>query len=92
MVGVQYATEDQWRNNSRKNEGMEPKLKQYPAVDVTADRSKVRCCKEQHYIGTWKVRSKRSDQISHSVVSDSLRPHESQHARPPCPSPTPGVH
>ena len=34
----------------------------------------------------------RSDQISHSVVSDSLRPHESQHARPPCPSPTPGVH
>ena len=34
----------------------------------------------------------RSDQISHSVVSDSLRPHESQHARPPCPSPTPRVH
>ena len=34
----------------------------------------------------------RSDQISHSVVSDSLQPHESQHARPPCPSPTPGVH
>ena len=34
----------------------------------------------------------RSDQISHSVVSDSLRPHESQHARPPCPSPSPGVH
>ena len=34
----------------------------------------------------------RSDQFSHSVVSDSLRPHESQHARPPCPSPTPGVH
>ena len=33
-----------------------------------------------------------SDQISHSVMSDSLRPHESQHARPPCPSPTPGVH
>ena len=34
----------------------------------------------------------RSDQISRSVMSDSLRPHESQHARPPCPSPTPGVH
>ena len=34
----------------------------------------------------------KSDQISHSVMSDSLRPHESQHARPPCPSPTPGVH
>ena len=40
-VGVQYATGDQWRNNSRKKEGMEPKEKQYPAVDVTGDRSKV---------------------------------------------------
>ena len=46
-VGAQYATGDQWRNNSRKNEGMEPKQKQYPAVDVTGDRTKVRCCKEQ---------------------------------------------
>ena len=40
-LGVQYATGDQWRNNSRKNEGMEPKQKQYPGVDVTGDRSKV---------------------------------------------------
>ena len=40
-VGAQYATGDQWRNNSRKNEGMEPKQKQYPAVDVTGNRSKV---------------------------------------------------
>ena len=40
-VGAQYATGDHWRNNSRKNEGMEPKQKQYPAVDVTGDRSKV---------------------------------------------------
>ena len=40
-VGTQYATGDQWRNNSRKNEGMEPKKKQYSAVDVTGDRSKV---------------------------------------------------
>ena len=40
-VGAQYATGGQWRNNSRKNEGMEPKQKQYPAVDVTGDRSKV---------------------------------------------------
>ena len=47
-VGAQYATGDQWRNNSRKNEGKEPKPKQYPVVDVTGDRSKVRCCKEQH--------------------------------------------
>ena len=45
LVGAQYATGDQWRNNYRKNEGMEPKQKQYPAVDVTGDRSKVRCCK-----------------------------------------------
>ena len=37
-VGAQYATGDQWRNNSRKNEGMEPKQKEYPAVDVTDDR------------------------------------------------------
>ena len=55
-VGVQYATGDQWKNNSRKNEGMEPKQKQYPVVDVTGDRSKVRCCKEQYCIGTWNVR------------------------------------
>ena len=41
LVGAQYATGDQWRNNSRKNEGMEPKKKQYPVVDVTGDRSKV---------------------------------------------------
>ena len=41
-VGAQYATGDQWRNNSRKNEGIEPKQKEYPAVDVTGDRSKVR--------------------------------------------------
>ena len=40
-VGAQYATGDQWRNNSRNNEGMEPKQKQYPAVDVTGDKSKV---------------------------------------------------
>ena len=40
-VGAQYVTGDQWRSNSRKNEGMEPKQKQYPAVDVTGDRSKV---------------------------------------------------
>ena len=56
-VSPQYATGDQWRNNSRKNEGMEPKQKQYPAVDVTGDRSKIRCRKEQYCIGTWNVRS-----------------------------------
>ena len=51
------ATGDQWRNNSRENEGMEPQQKQYPAVVVTGDRSKVQCCKEQYSIGTWNVRS-----------------------------------
>ena len=56
-VGAQYATGGQWRNNSRKNEGMEPKQKQYPVVDVTGDRNKVRCFKEQYCIGTWNVRS-----------------------------------
>ena len=56
-VGARYATGDQWRNNSRKNEAMEPKQKQYPAVDVTGDRSKVWCCKEHYCIGTWNVRS-----------------------------------
>ena len=54
-VGAQYATEDEWRNNSRKNEGREPKQKQYPAGDVTGDRSKVQSCK--YCIGTWNVRS-----------------------------------
>ena len=56
-VGAQYATGDQWRNNSRKNEGMEPKQNNTQFVDVTGDRSKIRCCKEQYCIGTWNVRS-----------------------------------
>ena len=56
-VGAQYATGDQWKNNSRKNEGMETKKKQYPVVDVTGNRSKVLGYKEQYYIGTWNVRS-----------------------------------
>ena len=56
-VSVQYATGDQWRNNSRKNEGMEPEQKEHTGVDGTGDGSKVRCCKEQYCIGTWNVRS-----------------------------------
>ena len=56
-IRAQYATGDQCRNNFRKNEGMEPKQKQHPVVDVTGDRSKVQCCKEQYCIGTWNVRS-----------------------------------
>ena len=56
LVGTQYAIGDQWKNNSRKNEEMEPKQKHYPVVDVNGDRSKVQCCKEQYCIGTWNVR------------------------------------
>ena len=52
-VGAQYATGDQWRNN----EEMEPKQKQHPVVDVTGDKIKIQCCKEQYCIGTWNVRS-----------------------------------
>ena len=62
-VGAQYATGDQWRNNSRKNEEMEPKQKQYPVVDATRDRSKVRCSKEQYCLRTWNVRSMKSRQF-----------------------------
>ena len=155
-VGAQYATVDQWRNNYRKNEGMEPKQKQYPVVDVIGDASKIRCCKEQYCIESRNVRSINqgklevvkqktarvnidilgiskwrwtgmgefksyyhfiyycgqeslrktwsshhsqqkslkcsSVQFIHSVVSDSLRPHEPQHTRPPCPSQIPGVY
>ena len=57
LVGAQYATRNLWRNKSRKNEEMEPKQKQHPVVDVTGDRSKVWCYKEQYCIGTWNVRS-----------------------------------
>ena len=56
-VGAQYATGDQWRNSSKKNEEMEPKWKQCPVVDVTGDGNEVWCCKEQYCIGTWNVRS-----------------------------------
>ena len=56
-VGAQYATGEEWRYNSRKNEEMEPKQKQHPVLDVTGDGSKVQCCKEQYCVGTWNVRS-----------------------------------
>ena len=62
-VGAKYATRYQWRNNSRKNEGMETKQKQYPVVDVTGDRSKDQCCKQQYCIGTWNVRSRNQGKL-----------------------------
>ena len=52
----------------------------------------LQCCVSFWWTAKWFSFIRTSDQISHSVVSDSLRPHESQHSRPPCPSPTPGVH
>ena len=57
LVGAQYATGEEWRNNSRKNEEMESKQKQLPVVDVTGNGSKIQCCKEQYCIGTWNARS-----------------------------------
>ena len=56
-VFAQYATGDQWRNSSRKNEEAKQKQKLCPAVDVSGGEIKVRCCKEQYCTGTWNVRS-----------------------------------
>ena len=69
-VDAQYATGGQWRNNFRKNEGIEPKQKQNPVVDVTGDRSKVRGHKEQYCIGTWNVRSMNQGKLE--VVKQEL--------------------
>ena len=69
-VGAQYAIGDQWRNNSRKNEEMEPKEKQHTVVDITGDGSKVQYCKEQYCIGTWNVRSK--NQVKLEVVKQEM--------------------
>ena len=70
LLGAQYATGDQWRNNSRENEGVEPKQKQHPVVDGTGDRSKVHCCKEQNCIGTWNVREMNQGKLE--VVKEEM--------------------
>ena len=58
LVGAQYATGEEWRNNPRNNDETEPKQRQRPVVDdVTGDRRKVPCYKEQYRLGTWNVRS-----------------------------------
>ena len=62
-VGAPYATGDQWRNNSRKNEETEAKQKQHTVVDVTGDGSKVRYYKEQYCMGTWNVKSMNQDKF-----------------------------
>ena len=64
MSGVQYATGEDWRNSSRKNEKAEPKQERHPAVDVSAAQSKVQCCKEQYCLGTWNVRSMNQGKFS----------------------------
>ena len=63
LVGAQYATGEEWKNNFRKNEEMEPKQKQHPVVPVTGDGSEVQCCKEQHCIGTWNLTSMTQDKL-----------------------------
>ena len=63
LVGAQYATREERRNNSRKNEEAEPKQKQSPVVEVTGDGSKAQCCKEQYCIGTWNVRSMKQGKL-----------------------------
>ena len=72
MVGAQYATGDQWRNNSGENEEMEAKQKQHPVVDVTGDGSKVQCCKEQCCIEIWNVRSMNQGKLD-VVKQDMVR-------------------
>ena len=57
LGGVQYATGEEQRNSSRRNEEAERKWKQHPVVDVSGGERKVRCCKEQYCIGTWNARS-----------------------------------
>ena len=72
-VGAQHATGEQWRNNSRRNEGMEPKQKQYPVVDVTDDRSKIQCYKEQYCTGTWNVRSMNQGKLELARVNSERK-------------------
>ena len=69
-VSNQNATGDQQGNKSRKNEEMKLKQKQHTAVDVTGDRSKVRCCKEQYCIGIWNVRSMNQGKLE--VVKEEM--------------------
>ena len=78
LAGTQYAIGDQWRNNSRKNEEMEPKQKQHPVVDVTHDGSKVIYSKQQYCIRTSNVRSMNKGKLK--VVKQDVKS-EHQHFR-----------
>ena len=74
-VGAQYATGEEWKNSSRKNEEMKPKQKQCPVVDVTGVGSKVQCCKEQYCIETWNVRSMNQGKLE-VVTGDGKSEHQ----------------
>ena len=74
-TGEQYATGDLWRENSRKNEEMEPKQKQHPAVDVAGDGSKVWCCKEQYCTGTWGDSPDKNTGVGFHVLLQGTLPH-----------------
>ena len=80
LEGARYATGEEWNNNSRKNEETEPKQKQHPGVDMTDDRSKVRCCKEQYCIGTWNVRSMNQGKLE-VVKQEMARVNVRRHSR-----------
>ena len=72
-VGAQYATGEEWRNNSRKSEATEPKQKQCPVMDVTDNGSRVQCCKKQYCIGTWNVRSLNQGKLVEVVKQEMAR-------------------
>ena len=69
LEDVQYATGEEQRNSSRKNEETKPKWKQCPVVDVSGGESKVQCCKEQYCIGTWNIRSMNQGKWTWSTAS-----------------------
>ena len=68
-VGAQYATGEEWRSSSKKNEEAEPEQKQCAAVDVTGDGSEVQYCKEQYCIETWNIRSRNQSKLGWSSRS-----------------------
>ena len=99
VVGYKINTQKSLAFLYTNNEKTEKEIKKKIPFTIATKRIKylgINLLKETKdlYIENYKTLMKeiRSDHISHSVVSDSLRPHESQHARPRCPSPTPGVH
>ena len=79
LLGAQYATGEEQRNSSRRNEEAEPKWKQRSAVDVSGDESKIQCCKEQYCIGTWSARSMNQGKLD--VVKQEMAKSKHQHLR-----------